>query len=76
MGHGALCSSYFGGGGGASPFPQPLFSLCICSWVGRGWVEGAASPAAPTPSQRFPSPSLIYGLWLEPLRMNPGQEVR
>lgn len=59
--------SYFGGGGGASPFPQPLFSLSVCPW--GCWVEGSASSGAPTPSQGFLSPSLIYGVWLEPLRM-------
>lgn len=42
---------YFGGGGGASPFPQPLFSLSICSW--GCLVEGSASSGAPTPS--FPN---------------------
>lgn len=59
--------SYFGGAGGASPFPPTpvlTFNLFLGMLGGGGQLHQQPPPAP----QGFLSPSLIYGLWLEPLR--------
>lgn len=59
--------SYFGGASGASPFPPTpvlTFNLFLGMLGGGGQLHQQPPPAP----QGFLSPSLIYGLWLEPLR--------